>query len=452
MRRGLLVGLAGLAVFAAAAASAGGSRRLVGARSIGAPVGVVNVNRIPEPVDDAQLAVGANGTVAVAWDRFVGRTTAIRIALRSPGGDRFGSLQTVSPPAEESREPQIAIAPDGTVTAVWYSYPGRRIVVREATRRPGQARFGPSVVLSRAGTALSPRVAISPDGTTTVVWSWEGSGGFVGIQEVTRPSGSQRFTAPVTLLRGHFAPYPVPLVTAGLDGSTIVGWVRGGRLETTTRARGARSFKRPVRLATHARSFALAQGDDGTTATAWEAEGRHPRIGMAIRRQGAETFTAKTALSIPGVVGARRFPSRQPAHGRIRFAESGPVVAVSRDGTVTVAWLRPSLHGWVLDAAWRAPGAPRWTRRRAVEKKLDVNFPLAVAPSSHGVRIIWSALAGGIYETTIASGAINPHHRLSKPGSDVFEPHAASTHDDHITVIWTKAVKAARIEQATELP
>ena len=106
----------------------------------------------------------------------------------------------------------------------------------------------------------------------------------------------------------------------------------------------------------------------------------------------------------------------------------------------------------MLDAASRARSAPRWTHRRAVEKTLDADFPLAVAPTSHGARIIWSALAGGIYETTIASGAINAHHRLSKPGSDVSAPHAASTPDDHVTVIWTKAVKAARIEQATELP
>ena len=452
MRQCLLVLVLGVAAFATGGASAGGSGPSAPAHpsEAGVAVGVVNVTGGPEQIDETQLAVGADGTAAVAWSRFLGHTTVIRVALRPAGGHRFAPPQTVSLPAEVSREPQLAVGPDGKVAVVWFAYPGKRIVVREATRRPGKARFDPPVVISRGGIALSPRVAISPDGTTTVAWAWEGSGRSVGIQEVTRPKGSRRFSVPKTLLRGGYQPNPTALVTAGLDGSTTIGWTRNGHLETVTRRRGKRRFDRPVRVAAHVRSFALSQGGEGTTALAWESEDRHVRIGMATRR-GHTTFGAKQTLSNTESDAQAGTDSKGRAAHRIRIAEMDPAVVVNRDGLVTVAWLRPTSSGWVLDVAWRARASMRWHTRCAVEDGLDPICAPAIAPSSRGSRIVWCAFTGGIYETTLSDGTFETHRRLSQPAADVSAPRIAATPRGGAIVVWTKVVKLDQIEQLTKL-
>ena len=77
--------------------------------------------------------------------------------------------------------PPVAVAPDGTATAVWVGQ-----VVQTATRLPGRA-FAAAVDLSAGGQpAFFPQVAVAPDCTATAVWERSDGANSI-VQAATRP-------------------------------------------------------------------------------------------------------------------------------------------------------------------------------------------------------------------------------------------------------------------------
>lgn len=90
----------------------------------------------------------------------------------APQGPRVLPLADLSPTiGGDASTAQIAIGPDGTVTAVWhryYDFPKRNV---QTTTRPPGGSFGTPVDLSSAGgDSIQPQVTIGPDGAATAVW------------------------------------------------------------------------------------------------------------------------------------------------------------------------------------------------------------------------------------------------------------------------------------------
>lgn len=130
----------------------------------------VDISAAGEPAKSPRLAIGGDGTTAVVWLRTESGDDTLRAAVRPPGG-AFGAPVDLSLPATAAGDHGVVVAPDDTVTAVWYRYDGSHRIVESATRPPG-GDFGAPVDLSEPGqTARDPVVAIAPDGTVTAGWS-----------------------------------------------------------------------------------------------------------------------------------------------------------------------------------------------------------------------------------------------------------------------------------------
>ena len=146
-----------------------------------------------------QVASGPDGTTAIVWRRWNGANEIIQAKVRPGSGPSFSSVENLSAAGRDGGDPQVAVGPDGSATAVWQRSNGTNTIVQAATRAAGSSTFSTPIDLSQpGGNASSPQVAVGPDRSTTVVWvSSNGTNGIV--QASTRAAGSSTFSAPVDL-------------------------------------------------------------------------------------------------------------------------------------------------------------------------------------------------------------------------------------------------------------
>src|SRR5699024_5955268 len=89
----------------------------------------------------------------------------------APDGAPEEATRTLSGAGEDALAPRVAVSPEGEATVVWKRFNGSHYLV-QAGRIAPDGTFGGSQPLSEAGkNAVEPEVAVSPDGTATVVWS-----------------------------------------------------------------------------------------------------------------------------------------------------------------------------------------------------------------------------------------------------------------------------------------
>ena len=120
---------------------------------------------------DPQLALTPDGSAVAIWTQSIGTETVIQAADRPAGEASFGAPQNLSEPGEDAADPDLAIAPDGAVTAVWSRFNGTYKIIQTAARPPDQDLFGAPQNLSEPGEdATNPGVAVAPDGAATAVW------------------------------------------------------------------------------------------------------------------------------------------------------------------------------------------------------------------------------------------------------------------------------------------
>ncbi len=169
---------------------------------------------------NARVATATDGTATVVWGRPNGVNTIIQSATRPPGGS-FGAPVNLSAAGQDASGPEVAAAPDGTMTAVWYRSAGSNFIVQAATMPPGGV-FGAAENLSDAAqNAVFPQVAAAPDGTTTAIWRGSDGSGDI-IQAATRPPGGS-FGTPVDLSAEDAGQ---PQIATAPDGTTTAAWHR----------------------------------------------------------------------------------------------------------------------------------------------------------------------------------------------------------------------------------
>ena len=129
----------------------------------------VNLSAPGQNADYPQIAIAADGTATAVWKRYTGAGDAVQSATR-PAGGSFGTPVNLSASGQSADHPQIAVSPDGTATAVWYAYNGVDTIIQAATRSPGGS-FGEPVNLSASGqSAYFPQIATGSGGRATAVW------------------------------------------------------------------------------------------------------------------------------------------------------------------------------------------------------------------------------------------------------------------------------------------
>lgn len=293
---------------------------------------------------NAKLAVAPDGTVTAVWQRNNGTASVIESATRPPGGT-FAPAIVLSPPSgpgQNAVSPQVAVGADGTVTAVWGRVSGGE-VVEAATRPPGGA-FAPATVVSQGAGA---HVAIGPDGTTTAVWvQFDGSSVVVGSS--TRPPGG--VFGPATVLSPAGANTFAPRVAFGPDGTAIAVWSQatGNALvvASATRPPGG-TFAPAIVLSPppagpgqNAVDARVAFAPDGTAIAVWTRSDGTALVIEASTRPPGGVFAPPTALT----------PS-------IAVRDAGaPQVAFGPDGTATAVWQRFDGVATVIEASTRPPG------------------------------------------------------------------------------------------------
>ncbi len=128
---------------------------------------------------ESQLAVDAQGDVTAIWNLHLAvyQGGVIEAATRSAGG-AWSAPVDLSDADTRSIAPQIAVDAQGEAVAVWNS-----ATALQAARRTAEGDWAPAVDLSADGT--NPDVAIDPHGTATAVWEWND-----GVGQLVRASTS----------------------------------------------------------------------------------------------------------------------------------------------------------------------------------------------------------------------------------------------------------------------
>jgi phosphoserine aminotransferase len=297
---------------------------------------------------DPQVATGPDGATTIIWRRDNGSSYIVQAATRAANATTFSTPIDVSTIGANALSPQLAIGPDGTTTITWTRpNSSSNYIVQAATRAANATTFSTPIDLSTIGAnAESPQLAIGPDGTTTITW-YRSNGLNTIVQAATRAAGATTFSTPIDLsTTGQSA--ESPQVATGPDGTTTITWTRSNGsayiVQAATRAAGATTFSTPIDLSTiggNALSPQVATGPDGTTTISWRRySGSNFIVQAATRAAGATTFS--TPINLSGTGGN---------------AEN-PQVATGPDGTTTITWTRPnSSSNYIVQAATRAAGA-----------------------------------------------------------------------------------------------
>jgi PKD domain len=172
-----------------------------------------------------QLALEGNSDVTAVWSRFLGTNTVIEYSTRSAATGAWSPAAQLFPAGPDAVGPQIAVNKRGDGVLVWTgSDPSTGLSVRASLRSPGREWVKPVVLISAATGALAPQAAIDARGDALVVWTHFG-GGFSRVQGSNHAAGSSSWTARRTLSKAG-ADAVTPQVALDPDGDGAVAWAR----------------------------------------------------------------------------------------------------------------------------------------------------------------------------------------------------------------------------------
>jgi hypothetical protein len=356
------------------------------------------------------------------------------VELGAGGGDERGS--------------EVAVAPDGTVTAVWEHYDGSHFVVQERRIGAGGSSLGPVHQLSgTGGSAFDARVAVDSNGTATVVWKRFNGTSFVIQERRVDSGGTPEASVHDLSLPGQFAGQPQ--VAARPDGGAVVVWERHNENRDVTRIQS--TVVRPNGTVA-ACCFDLTNAD-------FNRNGFEPQVAVAPdstalvvwdRHNGSEQIVQARQLAVGGTPSA---PYELSTSGRSAIE---PELAISSDGEATVAWTRFDGSDWVVQARRLAlSGEP-------VGAPIDISEPGGPALQPHiaalpggSASIVWKQLDGSTYTVKQRridqSGAAGSTNVLSPAGVDAHEPQVAAGADGTQTVVWALDDGSGEVVQARRI-
>jgi hypothetical protein len=183
---------------------------------------------ISDPGRDAfepEVAVAPGGTVIAVWTRSDGTNFRIQAAERTPTGN-WSVPQTVSDPGISASGPAIAVDSSGNALAVWTQANGELRIT--ASYRPAGGSFGAPVFVSATGAdATAPDVSMDNAGNALVGWQ-RTDGTNLRVQTAIRSPGAGGFFGPTSTLSGPGQDGFEPQVAAGpdVDVNGVAVWTR----------------------------------------------------------------------------------------------------------------------------------------------------------------------------------------------------------------------------------
>ncbi len=255
-----------------------GSHYLVQERRI-APDGTreASSHTLSEAKRDAvepQVGVAADGTATVVWSRFDGSSSIVQERQVEPDGEPAAAAQSLSAAGGNAIEPEVAVDGDGTATVVWDRFDGSNWIVQaQRLSAAGLPEGGAANLSAGGGDAAEPELALAEDGTATVVWDRSDGTSFVVQARRLNPEGGLAGSTADLSAAGRDAAEPA--VAIAPSGTATVLWSRFDGTAFVVQRRdlsaggalsGTESLSTAGRSASHP---ALAWGDDGTLAMAW---------------------------------------------------------------------------------------------------------------------------------------------------------------------------------------
>ena len=225
---------------------------------------------------DPQVAVGSDRTAIVVWSRSDGSNEHVQATTRAPNGS-WSSPVTLSEAGGDARNAQVAVGSDGAATVVWRHWDGSSDRIQASSQPASGVWSTPATLSTVSGDAYDPQVAVDPDGMVTAVWSWW-NGDSSQVQTASRPTGGT-WSRPVTLSEAVAHGWN-PQVAAGPNGRVTALWrvtsdgSLGELIAAATRTQDG-SWTAPIFVSEDSyglRAYGpqVAAGSDGTVAAVWE--------------------------------------------------------------------------------------------------------------------------------------------------------------------------------------
>jgi hypothetical protein len=365
-----------------------------------------------------------------------------------PQGDWSGTL-SVSAAGKDARNPEVAVAADGSATIVWERYDGSHYIVQERCVGPGGSAPGPVHDLSLPGQdAFRPRLALAPDGTATVAWvQFVGYESSVFERRILADGSPEPNSHQLSVSAKGQSANQVQVAT-GPGGGSVVVWERYNSPRTQVQSRaispsgvpsaGPADLSDGTQNAVEPR---VAVGPDGSAIVVWT------------RYDGTDQIVQERRLAPSG--------SPDPSTDDLSAAGEGaiePALAIGPEGTATVIWVRSNgTNGIVQTIRVSAGGVPAGAPQSLSGQGEDALAPaVAVAPDGSATAV-WQRFDGSHFVVQgrhlAAGGSAGPSVvNLSDPAADAREPRIAIGPDGFGTVAWdrfdgsTPVVQARRLE------
>jgi hypothetical protein len=208
----------------------------------------INISDAGRDGFEPEVVVAGDGTVIAIWTRSDGTNFRIQSANRTATG-AWSAAQTISDPGVSASGPSLAVDPAGNALAVWTQTDGTNLRITSAFR-PAGGSFGAPVLVSAAGQdASAPDVSMDSTGDGLIGWQ-RTDGVKLRVQTVVRTPGAGGGFGPISTLSAPDQDAFEPKVAAGpdVDANGVAVWTRSDG--TNLRVQSARrtdvvGFPRP---------------------------------------------------------------------------------------------------------------------------------------------------------------------------------------------------------------
>jgi PKD domain len=343
------------------------------------------------------IAMAPDGTVVALYgSNEACCAITVQARVRPPGGT-FGPPQQLSASlaGHVAFSPALAVDQSGNFAAVWVEVNGPNTIVRGAIKPAAGSGFGSSMDLSGIGqNASSPDIAIAGD-TAIAVWT-RSNGTHTIVQEAIKPAGSAFFGSAGDLSAAG-ASANNPRIEMSAAGGAIVGWQR----------------------------------PNGSGQAVIQAAFRPPGGSFAAL---ADVYTNTTT------------------NGHI----DGPQVAIAPDNRATIAWASfdGTFNRHIIYAAARGPSGNFAGLDTVSDPAIDSGssgyFDLDVSQSNTAL-MTWNA--GTVEASTRPSGGAfsDSLQTLSQPGIAVGNPSVEFAPDGGAVAVWQNFASPISAVQAAEM-
>jgi len=356
-----------------------------------------------------KLAVAPDGTVTAVWDQFDG-VNDIVYSSRFAGG-AWSAPVRVSRAATNSYDATVVARPDGSAVAMWEHQTGFGLSALEYSIYSGGTWSAPVEFTDPANSANGVDLVLRPNGSVTAVWSLDT--GFEASVQTSTLTGTA-WSAVVTL--STFITIYDPKIEVASDGSLVVIWSQGffpdGSIYASTFT--GSSWSAPVLImslpATDLYLPELAAASDGTVTAVWNQQ--VPGLAVHSSSLSGGMWSAPTTLSTAG---------------------TGAQVAAS-GATRAAVWLADNL----IQAS--TGNGTTWSTPVTLSTPAEFADDPQIIATATGFLAIWAETVSGangvIAVSELVDGTWTPARLLSDVATASVSPQLARDAAGAVTAIW----------------